>query len=81
MSDAYRAGKYHAETDKPSNLSFYTPGTFGWYDYLRGLEAGYNEQMWFETRVRKNEARAKVYEVLRDAAKSLLAEAHSEGRF
>jgi len=46
MSDAFRAGKYHAETQQPSLLANYTRFTFGYYDYLEGQSAGFNELYW-----------------------------------
>lgn len=62
MSDAYRAGKYHAETNQRSNLDFYTPHTFAWFDYLEGQATGFNEQVWYHTRCSKDEDCVKLFE-------------------
>jgi len=74
MSEAFKAGKYHAETDRPSNLSFYTKGTFAWFDYLEGQQAGYNELLWSERR-HGMILKAEEYEAKRDAVKAILKEA------
>lgn len=73
-SEAYRAGYYHATIDRPSNLEFYTKGTFGWFDYLEGQWAGYNERYWSERRFGLI-LDAEALEAKRDAIKAILKEA------
>jgi hypothetical protein len=74
MSDAYRAGKYHAEAGLPSNLDFYTPHTFAWFDYLEGLRAGHNEVYWSEHR-HGDPLKAKVALAMRESVKEILEKA------
>ncbi len=71
MSDAFRAGFYHAETGRPSNLAIYTRGTFAWYDYLEGQAAGFNERYWYHVRVTENLIMAEEFKAKRDAVKAL----------
>ena len=75
MSDAYRAGKYHAETDQPSNLAFYPRFTFAYHDYLEGQSAGFNEQYWYHVKCSKNAAKAARYLAERERVKQMQADA------
>jgi len=78
MSDAYRAGKYHAETLQPSLLANYTRFTFGYVDYLEGQRAGYNELFWSAQKLDGNKPSAHIaahYLARRDHIKAILADA------
>ncbi len=70
MSEAYRAGKWHAESDHPSNLTFYAPRTFAWFDYLEGQRTGFNERVFYASRCLKDEAEAAKYQALLDQVKA-----------